>query len=139
VIELFECPIDSTGGPYKYSPSEYLDQLCKAKFGLCLAGYGQKCHREIEYYACGTVPIATPECDMTGYVTPPMEGVHYFRAKTPEDVHRIIATTSRATWDRMSHAGRTWWHENASAEGLFRLTVNRIRDCLPYAGIGLPK
>jgi hypothetical protein len=139
VIELFECPIDSTGGPYKYSPSEYLDLLCKAKFGLCLAGFGQKCHREIEYYACGTVPIATPECDMTGYLNSPIEGVHYFRASTPEDVRRIIATTSRGTWDRMSHAGRRWWHENASAEGLFRLTVNRIRDCLPYAGIGLPR
>jgi len=137
-VELFECPIDSTGGPYKYSPSEYLDQLCKAKFGLCLAGFGQKCHREIEYYACGTVPIATPECDMTGYLHPPVEGVHYFRASTPEDVRRIIATTSRATWEHMSLAGRSWWREYASAEGLFRLTVNRIHKCLPYVGIGLP-
>ena len=121
------------------SPSEYLDMIGKAKFGLCLAGYGGKCHREIEYYACGTVPIASPECDMTGYLNPPVEGVHYFRAKTPEDVRHIIATTSRATWERMSHAGRTWWRTNASAEGLFRLTVNRIHECLPYAGIGLPK
>jgi len=138
-VELFECPIDSTGGPYKYSPSEYLDQLCKAKFGLCLAGFGQKCHREIEYYACGTVPIASPECDMTGYLHPPVEGVHYFRASTPENVRHIVETTSRETWERMSLAGHTWWRDNASAEGLFRLTSTRIRECLPYAGIGLPK
>jgi hypothetical protein len=137
-VELFECPIDSSGGPYKYSPSEYLDQLCKAKFGLCLAGFGQKCHREIEYYACGTVPIATSACDMTGYLHPPEEGIHFFRAKTPDDVLHIVKTTSRSTWERMSFAGRLWWKENASAEGLFRLTANRIKACLPTAGIGIP-
>ena len=137
-VEVFTCPIDSSGGPYKYSPSEYLEKLCSAKFGLCLAGFGQKCHREIEYYACGTVPIATPECDMTGYLNPPIEGIHYFRAKTPEEVKRIVAETSAIVWTRMSLAGRFWWAENASAEGLFRLTANRIKACLPYAGIAIP-
>ena len=137
-IELFECPIDSSGGSYKYTPAEYLQKLCNAKFGLCLAGYGAKCHREIEYYACGTVPIATPDCDMTGYLDPPVEGVHFLRASTPADVIRIVETTSRSTWERLSIAGRLWWKVNASAEGLFRLTANRIHACLPTAGIALP-
>ena len=134
-LELFECPIDSTGGPYKYSPSEYLDQLCKAKFGLCLPGFGQKCHREMEYYVCGVIPIVTPGCDMTEFLNPPKEGVHYFRANTPEEVQKIIATVSRSTWERMSLAGISWWKSNASAEGLFRLTATRIQECRPYAGI----
>jgi hypothetical protein len=138
VIELFECPVDSSGGPYKYSPSEYLEKVRRAKFGLCLAGFGSKCHREIEYYACGTVPIATPDCDMTGYLHPPVEGVHFLRASTPAELTRVIAATSVATWERMSAAGRAWWRENASAEGLFRLTAARIQRCLPYAGIGIP-
>jgi hypothetical protein len=137
-VELFECPIDSSGGSYKYTPAEYLQKLCNAKFGLCLAGYGAKCHREIEYYACGTVPIATPDCDMTGYLDPPVEGIHFLRAATPADVIRIIETTSRSMWERLSIAGRLWWKVNASAEGLFRLTANRINACLPTAGIALP-
>jgi len=137
-VELFECPVDSSGGPYKYSPSEYLDLIGKSKFGLCLAGYGGKCYREIEYYANGTVPIAAPGCDMTGYLNPPVEGVHFLRAATSEELNHLVKTISRSTWERMSAAGRLWWKENASAEGLFRLTSNRIQTCLPYAGIGLP-
>jgi len=138
MVELFECPVDSSGGAYKYSPSEYLDLIGKSKFGLCLAGYGGKCHREMEYYASGTVPIAAPGCDMTGYLNPPVEGVHFLRAATPEEFHGIVKSTSQSAWERMSAAGRLWWKENASAEGLFRLTSNRIQKCLPYAGIGLP-
>jgi len=138
VVEVFECPIDSSGGPYKYSPSEYIDLIGKAKFGLCLAGYGGKCHREIEYYASGTVPIAAPGCDMTGYLNPPVEGVHFLRAATPKEFDRIVKSTSQSTWEKLSAAGRLWWETNASAEGLFRLTSNRIQKCLPYAGIGLP-
>jgi MoaA/NifB/PqqE/SkfB family radical SAM enzyme len=55
-----------------------------------------------------------------------------------EEFDRIVKSTSQSTWEKLSAAGRLWWETNASAEGLFRLTSNRIQKCLPYAGIGLP-
>jgi hypothetical protein len=137
-VELFSMPVDSTAGKYPYSQSEYLAKLRTTKFGLCLPGYGWKCNREIEYLALGVVPIITEGVDIKNYLVPLVEGVHYFRADTPADVKAIVARTTQAEWERMSSACHTWWRENASAEGLFRLTWARIDQCRPFLGIGIP-
>lgn len=137
-VELFSMPIDSTGKPYPYNAEQYLEKLCSARFGLSLPGYGPKCNREIEYFCCGVVPIVTPGVDMKGYLVPPREGVHYFTASTPQEVHRIVETTPPERWAVMSAACREWWRIYASAEGLFRLTQARIDQCRPYFNVGIP-
>jgi hypothetical protein len=108
--------------PYTLSPMEYLQRLSQAQFGLCLAGYGRKCHREIECMAMGCVPIVAEEVDMESYAQPPVAGTHYFRVKGPEEVKHILATVTAERWAQMSAACRAWWAENASAEGSWRLT-----------------
>ena len=138
-VELFSMPFDSTGAAYPYTQEQYLEKLCDAKFGLCLPGFGPKCNREIEYFACGCVPIVTPGVDMKNYLVPPVEGVHYLRAKSPEDVQNIVKTILPDRWAYMSIAGREWWTRYASAEGLFRLTWARIEQCRPYMNVGVPK
>ncbi len=137
-VDLFSMPVDSTGAPYPYTHSEYLEKLRQARFGLCLPGYAAKCHREMEYMALGVVPVVTPGVDMSGYLVPPQEGVHFLRAATPEAVRQVIAATSPETWEVMSAACQTWWRENASAEGLFRLTWARIEQCKPLQGLIIP-
>lgn len=127
-VNKFSMPVDSTGGPYKHSQEEYLDLLTQSKFGLALPGYGPKCNREIEYFATGTVPIVTPGVDMKHYRVPPKEGQHYLRAETPEEVVRLVETTTREKWIEMSVAGRAWWRRHASAEGLFRFTWGLINE-----------
>jgi hypothetical protein len=136
---LFSMPIDSTGEPYPYSQKEYLEKVCSSRFGLCLPGFGAKCSREIEYFACGTIPIITPGVDMKYYLVPPRVGIHYFYAETPADVKRIVETTTPSTWSNMSAAGHDWWRAYASAEGLFRLTWARIEQCRPYLNVGIPR
>jgi len=138
-VDLFSMPIDSTGLPYPYTQKQYLEKLCSARFGLCLPGFGPKCNREIEYFACGTVPIVTPGVDMKGYLVAPVEGVHYFLAKTPDDVRRIVKETDPKVWARMSAACRAWWRNYASAEGMFRLTWARVEQCRPYLSVGIPQ
>jgi hypothetical protein len=139
VIQMYECPVDSSGRSYKYTPVEYLEKLCTARFGLSLAGYGPKCHREIEYFACGVVPLVAPECDMDGFLNPPKEGIHYFRVDNPEEIVKIIKETPKDVWERMSIEGKKWYTHNCSPEGLFKLTFERIKQVDPYVGIGLPK
>jgi len=117
-------PLDSTGQAYPFSQDEYLLEVSKSRFGLCLAGYGNKCNREIEYFALGTVPICAPEVDMKYYINPPQEGVHFLRVTEPEDIGPMIEKISETKWKEMSFAGRQWWLENASAEGMFRLTLS---------------
>jgi hypothetical protein len=135
-VELFSMPIDHTGAPYPFTQEQYLEKLCNSRFGLCLPGYGPKCNREIEYFACGVVPIITPGVDMKGYLVPPMKGIHYFTASTPEEVRTIVENTKPEQWLRMSIAGRKWWNLYASAEGLFRLTWERIEQCRPFLTSG---
>jgi hypothetical protein len=111
------------GLTYKYTPSEYLYALAQSKFGLCLAGYGPKCNREIECMALGTVPLVAPDVDMSNYHQPPQEGVHYIRLKTFDPQEATQATKiSDEQWQTMSQAAHDWWKANASASGLWTLT-----------------
>jgi len=99
-----------------------LKKLQTARYGLCLAGYGKKCHREIECMAMGCVPVVSPEVDMDSYADPPVEGFHYLRVKGVTDIKERIARLSPEAWEAMSVAGFQWWQKNASAEGLWKLT-----------------
>ena len=127
-IQKWSMPLDSTGQAYPFTQDEYLQEISKARFGLCLAGYGNKCNRDIEYFATGTVPICSPEVDMKYYLNPPKEGVHYLRVTAPEDIKPLIEKISTEAWQKMSKACRDWWLENASAEGMFRLTMAAVAN-----------
>lgn len=107
--------------PYPYSHREYLERLSKARFGLCLAGFGKKCHREIECMAMGCVPVVAPEVDMDNYADPPVEGIHYIRVTSPADMV-ALKDFDQASWLAMSDAGKAWWVKNCSVKGLWELT-----------------
>jgi hypothetical protein len=107
---------------YPFTQTEYLEKLASSRFGLCLPGYGFKCHREIECMAMGCVPIVSEWVDMTSYANPPVEGKHYIRLGNSRDIPRVVASVSKESWEEMSAACRTWWAENASCQGSFELT-----------------
>lgn len=107
--------------PYPFTQEEYLERLTQAKWGLCLAGFGKKCHREIECMALGCVPVVAPEVDMASYANPPVEGVHYLRVSGPADVAAALAAAAER-WPAMSDACREWWRQNASVDGMWELT-----------------
>jgi hypothetical protein len=110
--------------PYTFTQEEYLDKLANAKFGLCMAGFGLKCNREIECMALGTVPVVAPDVDMSCYSNPPQEDIHYIRLKTWEsyDALMTIDNISQERWESMSLAAQQWYKENSSVEGLWNLT-----------------
>ena len=116
--------------PYPLTHEEYLVRLSTARFGLCLAGYGYKCHREIECMAMGCVPVVAPEVDMTSYAVPPQEGIHYLRAANPEAAVAAMAAITPERWSQMSAAGRAWWRANASVEGSWELTRRLVTSPL---------
>lgn len=112
--------------PHKLGPKEYLLALSNSKFGLCLAGYGKKCHREVECMAMGCVPVCASEVDMENYANPPQEGIHYIRVTSPEDAKEKLAAVTEQQWETMSAACIQWWRANASAEGSWALTQKLI-------------
>ncbi len=123
VCEEFVMP-NGAAVVYPFTQEEYLIKLSEARFGLCLAGYGRKCHREVECMAMGCVPIVDKEVDMDSYALPPKEGVHYLRVAKPEEVVQKIAAVSEETWTQMSVACRDWWRINASCKGMYDLTMS---------------
>ena len=110
---------------YPFTQQQYLERLATARFGLCLAGYGYKCHREVECMAMGCVPLVAPDVDMDSYAVPPREGIEYLRVAGPAAAAEA-AKMDRSTWERMSAAGREWWKANASCEGMFQLTKKLV-------------
>ena len=106
MIEEF-CLPTRLGDSFKwtYTQDEYLDKISHAKFGLCLAGFGPKCNREIEYFGLGIVPIMAPQVD-TVYYNKLEEGVHYLRVDRAEEVPDLIKSTSKEKWKEMSEEGR---------------------------------
>jgi hypothetical protein len=118
--------LNSATDKYPYTHEEYLERLRGSLFGLCLAGYGKKCHREMECMAMGCVPVVAPEVDMTSYAVPPVEGVHYLRVDGPDDLRKKTEAMDEATWEAMSAAAFEWWKENASAEGMWGLTKRLV-------------
>lgn len=111
---------------YPYDQKEYLYHLSQARYGLCLRGYGPKCNREIELMAMGTVPIVTPDVDISQYFDPPRLGVHYFIANAPSDMIRIVAETTETQWTEMSNKCRDWYLRNCSTIGSFYQTMRLI-------------
>jgi len=110
------------GEPYLLAKDVYLETLGQSRFGLCLPGYGNKCHREIECMAMGCVPLVSEEVDMDSYANPPEAGKEYFRVSSPEHAALLAAELSEDKWEEMSEACHAWWVKNASCEGLFELT-----------------
>lgn len=126
-VELFSMPVlmgDSV--TYPYSQEEYLNLVRRSSYGLCLAGFGPKCNREIEYMGLGTVPLVTPEVDMT-YYDPPIEGKHYLRIEKPEDIN-VIDNISLEKWGEMSQNCLDWYERNASPKGSFDTTMHILEE-----------
>jgi len=127
-IEEFSLPVQAGDSiNWKYSQDEYLDKISHAKFGLCLAGYGPKCNREIEYLGLGVVPIITAQVDTT-YYDALIEGVHYFKIISPFEIASIIESITESKWKEMSNACIEWYDKNCSREGSFLTTEKIIND-----------
>ncbi len=116
------------GGAYKFTQQEYLYKLAESRFGLCLPGYGPKCHREVECMAVGCVPIITPGVDMTHYAVPPVEGVHYLRADTPELAKRLATEIDDLEWREMACSCRAYFERYLSPEGSWKVTATEERN-----------
>jgi len=114
---------------------EYIARIAEARFGLCVPGYGPKCHREVELMAVGCVPIVLPGVDISDYAEPPVEGTHYLKARSPQDAESF-KSMSHEEWLRMSQACRQWYERNASVKGSLRRTLELALYGSSEAGTG---
>lgn len=123
VVEEFHC---TKGNVYKYTQKEYLMKLRSSKYGLCLRGYGSKCHREVELMAFGTVPIITNEVSIDSYYDPPIENVHYLKVSSPHNLKERIETISKEKWEEMSKECYAWYNRNVYSKNAWNTMIHTI-------------
>lgn len=123
VLSVFHC---TKGKTHKFTQEQYLDKLRHSKYGLCMRGFGKKCHREVELMAFGTVPIITPDVNITSYYDPPIENIHFLKANTPEDFKHITENITPAKWKQMSKACYEWYQRNVYSKNAWEKMIEFI-------------
>lgn len=123
VLDEYHC---TAGSKHKFNQTEYLMKLRNSKFGLCLRGYGSKCHREVELMAFGTIPIVTPEVSITDYLDSPQEGVHYITASTPQQLKEKVDAITEPQWNVMSNACRNWYMKNVHSNNSWNTFIHNV-------------
>lgn len=123
VLTEYHC---TKGSQHKFSHEEYLMKLRGSKYGLCLRGYGSKCHREVELMAFGTVPIVTPEVTVSSYMEPLIENTHYILVVSPEELKEKLANINNEQWTKMSTACYEWYQRNVHSKNCWKNMIEHI-------------
>ena len=116
----------TNGKIHKFSHREYIKKLASARYGLCMKGFGEKCHREMECMAVGTVPLCIGDIPMHSFLDPPEEGKHFFRVHTPEDVTNVIKNTPNNKYEEMSKACMEWYNKNVYVKNWFHTFIRNV-------------
>jgi len=123
VISDFHC---TKGNIYKFTHEEYLLKIRDSKFGLCLRGFGSKCHREVELMAFGTVLIITPEVSIKSYTEPLIENIHYIYVSSPDELKAKINLLSQEEWKKMSNECYKWYQRNVHSDNCWNNMITHI-------------
>jgi len=123
VLSEYHC---TNGTKHKFTQNEYLEKMSNARYGLCLRGYGSKCHREVELMALGIVPIITPNVTITSYMNPPKENEHYIKIDYPDELHGKISKIDESKWNEMSLKCAEWYQQNVHSNNSFCIFISRL-------------
>ena len=123
MLDVYHC---TKGQIHKFTNEEYLMKLRSSKYGLCLRGYGSKCHREVELMAFGTVPIVTPEVTTDSYMDPLIEDVHYIKVSNTDEFKNKIKTIDENKWYKMSKECYEWYQRNVYSKNCWNNMINNI-------------
>jgi hypothetical protein len=121
VLTEYHC---TAGSKHKFTQEQYLDKLRNTRYGLCLRGYGSKCHREVELMAFGTVPIITPEVSIESFLDPPKENIHYIKVSSPSEMVKKIKKIKKEDWEKMSKSCYEWYQRNVHSKNTWNNTIS---------------
>ena len=125
-LDEYHC---TEGARHKFSHDEYLMKLRNAKYGLCLRGYGSKCHREVELMAFGTVPIVADGVTTESYMEPLIENIHYIKVSSPGEIGQKTAAITEEKWSEMSNACYEWYQRNVHSKNAWNNMISNILYC----------
>ena len=97
--------------------------------------------------ALGTVPIITPDVNMSSYANPPIENIHYFKVQNPEQITQVIQSVSEKQWTQLSLNCINWYRSNVHSvvsanrtlENIFGFTNTQFRFGTNYSAFNYSK
>ena len=123
VITEYHC---THGKKHLFTHKEYLMKIRQAKYGLCLRGYGSKCHREVELMAFGVIPLVTDGVTTTSYMEPLVENTHYLFVSSPDDLKTKIQNMTEDKWKQMSKNCFDWYQRNVHSSNCWNNMIYNI-------------
>ena len=123
VITEYHC---THGKKHLFTHKEYLMKIRQAKFGLCLRGYGSKCHREVELMAFGVIPLITNGVTTTSYMEPLIENTHYLFVSSPDDLKYKLQNMSQDKCEQMSRNCFEWYQRNVHSSNCWNNMISNI-------------
>ena len=114
------------GDKHLFNQEDYLLKLRDSKYGLCLRGFGSKCHREVELMAFGTVPLITEHVSISSYLEPLIENIHYIRVLEPNELIEKIKKISEEEWNIMSNNCYEWYQRNVHSSKCWETMISNI-------------
>lgn len=130
VLSEYHC---TKGDKHKFTNEEYLMKLRSSKYGLCLRGYGSKCHREVELMAFGTIPVITPEVSIESYMDPLIENIHFIRVNNSNEFKQTISEIDETKWNKMSKACYEWYQRNVYSKNCWNNMIENILYCFTFS------
>jgi hypothetical protein len=122
-ISEYHC---TSGTEHKFTPEEYLMKLRNSKYGLCLRGYGSKCHREVELMAFGTVPLIADGVSVDSYMEPLIENIHYLKVSSPDEIKTKTDAITYEQWVNMSKSCYEWYQRNVHSKNAWNHMISEI-------------
>jgi hypothetical protein len=123
VITEYHC---TEGTKHLFSHKEYLMKIRQSKYGLCMRGYGSKCHREVELMAFGVVPLVTEGVTTTSYMEPLIENTHYLMVYSPDDLTSKLQNMTEHKWNIMSLNCYEWYQRNVHSKNCWNNMISNI-------------
>ena len=122
-ISEYHC---TAGKAHKFTHEEYLMKLRNSKYGLCLRGYGSKCHREVELMAFGTVPLIADGVSVDSYMEPLIENIHYLKVSSPDEIKTKTDAITYEQWTNMSKSCYEWYQRNVHSKNAWNNMISSI-------------
>ena len=88
----------------------------------------------MEYLSVGTVPIIVGDIINTNsFENPLVDGIHYIRVLSIEDIPTVMDNINEYDWSTMSMAGKEWYYTNVHSDNsLINLITRTVNDSNKY-------
>ena len=121
-----KCIIHTVSDSQELLYTDYLQEISKSEFGICLTGNHIKSTRLMEYMALGIIPVVSQDINTSSFGVPLEENKHFIRFKNIENISQLINNTSPQERTSMSTECKNWYYQNIHSDNSYKNLLESI-------------